>query len=109
MDDPVARGHIGDGDRCVVDHDVVANAEGQGLTVHRSSGHAVGDIRRKDIGRDDVVQQNVGKCRFPFRRVQTRKVNACVCKCLVGGGKHRERALTLKRFQQVSLHHCSHQ
>ena len=49
MDDPVARGHIGDGDRCVVDHDVVANAEGQGLTVHRSSGHAVGDIEERTL------------------------------------------------------------
>ena len=109
VDDAVAGGHVGERHVCVVDHHATGYGEREGLAVGRVGGHAFGDVGRRDVSLDDVIQQNVSQGGFALGRVEGREVDARVGKGLVGGCEDRERPVALQGFEQFGLDHAGDQ
>ena len=105
VNDAVAGHHVSRGHRGTVDHDGIANGEGEAVAVGRLCRHAVRHIGSRHRGSDHVSEEDITQRGHAVGGVKRSEVNASVGKGLVGRGKERERPFTLQGGEQIGLHH----
>ena len=109
VNDTVAGVDVGGENGGIVDHDAVADGEGQGLSIDRFSRHALRKGGGGNVACHDVIEQDVGKGGFAFGRVEGSEVDTSRCKGLVGGCEQRERSGALECLEQFCLNNGTHQ
>ena len=109
VDDAVAGHHVSRRNRGTVDHDGIANREGEAVAVGRLCGHAVRHIGSRHRGSDHVSEEDITQRGHAVGGVKRSEVNAGVGKGLVGRGKERERPFTLQGGEQIGLHNSGDQ
>ena len=109
MNEAVAGRDVGRSDRGTVDGDGGADAEGQWVAVDGRGRHAVGDVGGGYGAVQHVVEQDVRKGGFAFRRVKGCEVDTGIREGLIGRGEDGERSGALERLEQPGLHDGAHQ
>ena len=104
VDDAVACCHIWESDCCSIDGDCVSNTKRECVAINGGCSATFFNSRRWDFTSNNVVQQDVRECGFALFVVKCSKVDACICKGLIGWGKDSEWAFALEGFKQLCLY-----
>ena len=103
MNKSVTGNDVGHGDIGTVDHNAVSHSEGERLSIRRISHHTFGDCRGRNLRRDNVVEKDVGKRCFTFRRVECCQVDTSIDERLVCWCEDGERPWTLESREEIGL------